>query len=133
MTDDQTTGTVAELNAQVVYKKSGYNVLTPVRGDQPYDFVAEKDGKFRRVQVKNGRYDSEQGSIDVHVCVYSGGEAHIYTSEDIDEFAVYCESLDSTYVVGVEEAPSQNMRLRVKESTSPSVRWAEEYTWDKQL
>jgi len=133
--NDQETGTVAELQARIAYIKSGYAVLTSERDDQKYDFVAEKDGNFRRVHVKNGRYDAEQGSIDVHVCVYTHKGAYVYTDEDIEEFAIYCKSTDEVYIIDVNEAPDQNMRLRVDDvrAERESLRWADDHLWSKKL
>jgi len=120
------TGEIAEMEAQLALKRRGWTILEPFGHEQAYDFVAEKDGEFKRVQSKNGRLDG--GSIDVTVCTHgSSGGVRTYGSDEIDCFSVYCTETDSVYLVPVEEAPNKNMRLRVKESSSHNVRMAEEY------
>lgn len=128
------TGEVAHLESQAAYKRAGYTVLDPLGHEQAYDFVAESGGEFRRVQVKSGRMDG--GSIDVHVCTYTGGSARTYADDEIEDFAVYVPDIDHVYVVPVEEAPQQNMCLRVEETNAANasrVRWSEDYRWENQL
>jgi hypothetical protein len=126
-------GEIAQLQGEIAFKKSGYVVLNPIGHEQPYDFVAEKDGEFIKVQSKSGRI--KNGSIDVHVCTYTAGETREYSKNEIDVFSIYVPKIDETYIVPVEEAPNQNMRLRVDEVTNnlPSIRWADEYHWSEQL
>jgi hypothetical protein len=119
-------GEVAEMECQLALKREGWTILEPFGHEQPYDFVAEKNGEFKRVQSKNGRLDS--GSIDVTVCTYgSSGGVRTYSEDEIDSFGVYCPETDSVYLVPVEEAPNKNMRLRVEQSDSHNVRMATEY------
>lgn len=47
-----TKGRVAELIAATKYVTLGYVVLEPINKDGVYDFVIEKDGIFKKVQVK---------------------------------------------------------------------------------
>lgn len=42
----------AELYGQAYYAEKGFHILTPQVRLADYDFVAEKDGKFLRVNVK---------------------------------------------------------------------------------
>lgn len=120
------TGEVAEMECQLALKRGGWTILKPFGHEQAYDFVAEKNGEFKRVQSKNGRLDG--GSIDVTVCTHgSSGGVRTYSSDEIDSFGVYCPETDSVYLVPVEEAPKKNMRLRVEESSSHNVRMARKY------
>lgn len=120
------TGEVAEMKCQIAFKRKSWTVLEPFGHEQPYDFVVEKGGEFKRIQSKNGRLDG--GSIDVHVCTYgSSGGVRTYSDEEIEAFGVYCPETDEVYVVPVNEAPNQNMRLRVEQSDSHNVRMAGEY------
>lgn len=45
-------GVIGITRAILEYSKNGYTVLMPLVDANKYDFVAEKDGKFIRVQVK---------------------------------------------------------------------------------
>ena len=45
-------GNITELECILAFTKMGYQVSLPYGGQARYDFVAEKDGKFLRIQVK---------------------------------------------------------------------------------
>lgn len=123
----QHTGDISEMEVALSYKRAGYTILWPHGHQTPYDFVAERDAEFVRVQVKSGRLDG--GSIDVHVCTWkSDGSPREYDKSEIDVFGVYCAETDEVYIVPVAEAPKQNMRLRVEEGQNQShVRRASRY------
>lgn len=131
--NDSDKGEVAELESQAAFKRSGYTVLTPIGHEQKYDFVAEKNNEFTRVQSKSGRI--QDGHIDVHVCTYhSSSEPTTYTKEDIDVFSIYVPEIDEVYIVSVEEAPSKNMRIRLDETGEITRgRKAEDHIWSEQI
>lgn len=47
-----TTGMLTEYLAAAYYTQQGYTVCWPMVTQSAYDFIAEKDGVFKRVQVK---------------------------------------------------------------------------------
>jgi len=78
---------VTEYQAAMLYTKLGYTVCWPIISQSPYDFVVEKDGAFKRVQVKtagwvkSGNYsylqsrlgsDKRNGSTNSTGCKYTG-------------------------------------------------------------
>ena len=128
------TGEISELQVATEYKKARYNILWPGTHQVPYDFVAERGGQFERVQVKSGRVDG--GSIDIHVCSWKNdGAAREYGDNEIDAFGIYVRELEQVYIVPVEIAPKQNMRLRLDAVTNgrDRVHWAAKYEAEQVL
>jgi len=88
-------GNVTCLKVMARFLEKGYNVLTPFGDNTKYDFVAEKDGKFLRVQCKTARKVKLNNSITFNLYVvasnYLGSRKKYYTKEDIDLFATVWE------------------------------------------
>lgn len=88
-------GNITCLKVMARFLEKGYNVLTPFGDNTKYDFVAEKDGKFLRVQCKTARKVKSYNSITFNLYVvasnYLGSRKKYYTKEDIDSFATVWE------------------------------------------
>ena len=88
-------GNITCLKVMARFLEKGYNVLTPFGDNTKYDFVAEKDGKFLRVQCKTARKVKLNNSITFNLYVvasnYLGSRKKYYTKEDIDLFATVWE------------------------------------------
>src|SRR5579871_2266852 len=119
----------AELLAALV--AAGKTVLLPWGGHHRYDFVLDEgDGRFIRVQCKSGVYH--------HGCVYfrtasadrrrPNGDP--YTGQ-IDAFAVYCRTLDASFLVPIEDIRARQLAaLRIERPISgqmAGIRWAQPY------
>lgn len=76
--DAHKTGAMNELRAQLMYAGMGYDVFTPIHNKTRADFIAVKDEKVLRVQVKTAQYNGPyiQSRLDV------GGKR--YTQSDCD-------------------------------------------------
>jgi hypothetical protein len=110
--------------------KYGYTILIPFGEGRRYDIVIEKDSQFLRIQCKAGRY--EKGVIRFNTCSVNwfNKTRKRYTSEEIDNFAVYCEHTGKVYIIPVEEVTSTEGSLRVEPTAnnqSKGVRWAKDY------
>ncbi len=109
----------------------GYGVLVPWGVNQRYDLLIEQDGKFLRAQCKTGRlrhgairFATKSVRMKTRKAFWRGyvGEA--------DLFLVHCPQTGGVYVVPVDEAPTQEMRLRVEPSRNNQARgihWAKDY------
>lgn len=88
-------GNITCLKVMARFLEKGYNVLTPFGDNTKYDFVAEKDGKFLRIQCKTARKVKSYNSITFNLYVvasnYLGSRKKYYTKEDIDLFATVWE------------------------------------------
>jgi hypothetical protein len=74
--------------------RRGYVVLKPWGDSARYDVGIERDGKFKRIQVKGT--DCREG--DGYCCHLSGTRQRAYTAKQIDYFAVYLLPEDIWYI-----------------------------------
>jgi hypothetical protein len=92
--------------------EAGYTVLLPF-GEFRYDLVTEKDGVFRRVQVKTGRLQNGVVVFNGYSTNGSTAMRAFYDESQIDDYGVYCPALRRSYLVPAKEVASYEGRLRV--------------------
>lgn len=119
----------AEILAALV--AAGKTVLVPWGGHHGYDFVLEEgDGRFVRVQCKSGVYR--------YGCIYfrtaSADRRRPYGDPyigQVDAFAVYCPTLDASFLVPIEDVSTRQLAaLRINRTISGQmmgIRWARPY------
>lgn len=97
--------TIAEALAQIEYMRRGYEVSEP-KGLARYDFIAEKDGRFVRVQVKVGSPFNNGKELLGHTPKgYDRSEIDVLVMVDLEDSQCYFIPCD--HIVG-----QQNIRLR---------------------
>ena len=98
------TGMATEYQAAAYYTSQGYTVCWPKESQSPYDFIVEKDGTFKRVQVKtpswilSGKYSylqSRLGSDKRGGHLTTGGCKYKSTC---DEIIFICKESGDTWV-----------------------------------
>lgn len=125
-------GNITEVQVMLGFLQLGYNVLTPYGDCERYDFVADVNGKFVKIQVKSSKVsdDGTKFSFNTASTHYSDGKCvhHAYSKEDIDYFAtVYNNQI---YLIPVEECSSRLQSLRLiatKNGQTRGVKWAKDY------
>lgn len=115
-------------------KRRNIPVSTPFGDNERYDLLVEAtEGDLLRIQVKTGRLVNGTVVFDglVQHTNTNGNKYEIY-DDDVDYFIVYCDTLESLYLVPENEV-STKMHLRVEspEFEHPSINWAEEYEFDR--
>ncbi len=83
----KTKGSIAELAVAAHLMSDGWRVLLPYGENTRYDLVAEKDGKFMRVQVKY--VTPKNGKLYVNCRSSNNWSVLPYTAQEIDLIAVY--------------------------------------------
>ncbi|MFN8159893.1 MAG: group I intron-associated PD-(D/E)XK endonuclease [Solirubrobacterales bacterium] len=109
----------------------GYVVLVPWGVNQRHDLLIEQDGGYIRAQCKTGRL--RNGSVRLRTNSIRSNlhrtSKREYTGE-ADIFLVHCLETGGVYAIPVEEAPSNEMHLRVEPSRnnqSKGIHWAKDY------
>ena len=130
-------GNLGEAKVLAKFVELGIQVYLPFGDGSTVDLVAEFNGKLNRIQIKSTEKDSN-GALVFSICsttVRSGGELqkHIYSSEEIDYFALYSSITDEVYLLPIEEAPTKKFSLRYKEPYSSISHKAEDYLITKIL
>ena len=120
-------GELAEAMTIAECKRLGLTVLEPFGHHQAYDLLVDTGESFERLQCKHARY--KNGKVKGHLFTSHGGESRAYDSGEIDYFALYDQHTNAVYLVDAEEAPSDNISLRVEEPehSSSLIRWAKDY------
>lgn len=89
MLNSKQIGNITEVECMLAFLKLGYNVLQPYGDCERYDFVADVNGKFYKIQCKTAK--ESNGTIEFNCrsshrvqgkCVNEK-----YTKEDVDFFA----------------------------------------------
>lgn len=125
-------GNITEVQVMLGFLQLGYNVLTPYGDCERYDFVADVNGKFVKIQVKSSKVsdDGTKFSFNTASTHYSDGKCvhHSYSKEDIDFFATVYNN--QVYLIPVEECSARSQSLRLipaKNGQIRGVKWAKDY------
>jgi hypothetical protein len=127
------TGEVCRTQLIAALTLRGKTILLPLGDHQRYDFVIEDEGKFFRVQCKNGKLWN--GTISFYPCsVDSRSEPgrclrKKYTGE-VDLFGVYCSDNQKCYLVPAELITGYQCCLRIappRNGQKTRIRWASDY------
>lgn len=107
MTDTRTTGTVSELAVMYEYAQRGYTINIPTSPAR-YDFIAEKDGRSIRVQVKHGStFNNERELL--------GYSKTPYDRKEIDVVVMYDSKSQGMYFIPADHvADMTSIRLRLE-------------------
>ena len=109
-------GDLGVLKAQIDLFEQGFTIFVPLTEHSPFDLVAYKDGKFRRVQVKYRSVD-RFGKVDVKFSTSwadrNGTHTSLIDKTEVDVYCVYCPDSDECYYLRPEEHGS-NVSLRVR-------------------
>jgi hypothetical protein len=132
--DTSSIGDISEAAITTRFLQLGYVVLTPYGGNQRYDLVIEDaERQFWRIQCKSGWID-EDGTVlkfDTanHNVTGKKRDWRHYRGQ-CDYFAVYCEQLNKTYLIPVDQVGATRAHLRLmptKNNQEKNVRWAKDY------
>jgi PD-(D/E)XK endonuclease len=138
MTTDQK-GAIAELAIQLAAVKLGIEVYRPVAEGGRFDMILAPDTRLIRVQCKWARrYDDV-----VIVRCYSSRRGRegllrrLYTADEIDAFAAYCEELDRCFFIPIELFPrASQIMLRLsptRNNQRRKINWADDFDFAARL
>ena len=124
-------GNLGEAKVLAKFVELGIQVYLPFGDGSTSDLIADFNGKLNRIQVKSTEKDSD-GSLVFSICsttVHTDGviQKHIYSSDEIDYFALYSSITDEVYLLPVEEAPTKKFSLRYKEPYHSKSHKAEDF------
>lgn len=114
----------------------GWTISVPVGDCDRYDAIIDRGRGLERVQIKTGR--TQEGAVLFSTCssTYHVPEGcrtkhmkHSYRGQ-IELFGVYCPQTRQCYLIGVNEVPEREARLRIdepKNAQSLNIRWAKDW------
>lgn len=128
-------GNITEMQCMLSFLELGYNVLTPYGDCERYDFVADINGKFYKIQSKTSISDDNGASFKIH-CKSSNRKngkivSHRYFSDEIDFFSTYYNG--KCYLIPVEECGAgKKLRLLPSQNNQEKgISWATNYEIEK--
>ena len=90
-------GDIAEAFVVYILKANGFNVLIPWGEDTRYDIVSEKNGIFKRIQVKY--VTQKNGYLEVAIRSCNNHSIIHYSLTDIDTIAAFDEQNQKVYFI----------------------------------
>ena len=117
-----TLGKYAESLALHELTKRGFNVSIPF-GEYRYDLIAEKNGFFKRIQIKYVGSLTKRSTISVILHSISRRGRLKYNADEIDYVAVYCKPTENFYIIPYSDVSGKTaVSLRVKPSANNQSR-----------
>lgn len=120
MFDKHRLGKLAELRVQQELINLGYNPSEPSMEDR-YDFLVEIDDSIKKIQVKKAYIREEYPqSLVVELRTTKrdkdgGNEKKIYSSDEVDVYAIWSNETDDVYWMEYDEAGSRCVHISLKE------------------
>lgn len=131
MLNSKQIGNITEMEAMLAFLKLGYNVLTPYGDCERYDFVADINGKFYKIQCKTSHSFGELEGIEFSCRSSHRAEGKCinerYSANDVDFFATTFNG--KCYLIPFDECGSSK-KLRFippKNGQSNRVSFAKNY------
>ena len=121
-------GTIAEFHVCADLVRQGWYVLLPYGENQRYDVVAEKEGRFLRIQVKY--VTPKDGRLNINCRSSNNWSTESYTPDQIDLIAAFNPQDHRVYYVPVSEIRKTQMVLRLKPARNAQkkkIRYAKDF------
>lgn len=125
-------GNITELGCMLAFMQLGYNTLVPYGDCERYDFVADVNGKFLKIQCKTASPQDEIGSSYKFSCRSThkvNGQMKMakYQKGEIDYFATYING--KCYLFPQEECGSDKVIrfLPAKSGATRGINYAKDY------
>ena len=104
-------GDIAEAFVTFLLKEKGFNVLVPWGEDVRYDLVSEKNGIFKRIQVKY--VTPKNGVISVFMRSANNHKTLYYSKDQADIIAAYSPTQNDVYFIPIDSTKKVwKLRLR---------------------
>ena len=118
-----------ELRFASEFIRKGWNIFLPYGEDSPIDLLIEKDGSYKRIQVKTTK--PINGVIHCRLKSSNNWQVKKYSKDDIDYFGIYDYENKKGYLIPIEKvAGMTEISLRIektKNNQKEGIRSAEEY------
>ena len=120
-----------ELRFAAEFIRKGWSIFLPYGEDSAVDLLIEKDGEYKRIQVKTTKPIS--GAIHCRMKSSNNWQVKKYTKKEIDYFGIYDYENKKGYLIPIEKVTGMiEISLRIektKNNQQIGIRSAEEYLY----
>ena len=125
-------GLLTELYCQTDFSNCGILLSQPIINDSRYDYVADINGKFYRIQCKSC-LPTESGDAISFNCSNKNWNSGVYKTYKgaIDFFYTYYNG--KGYLISVDDTPNRCKTLRFSsdQPNNKNISWAKDYEFEK--
>ncbi len=118
-----------EMRFGAEFLRKGWQIFLPYGEDSPIDLLIEKEGVFKRIQVKST--SPINGAIHCRVKSSNNWQVKKYTKKEIDFFGIYDYVNKKGYLIPIEDLEGMTepiLRLeKTKNNQTKKIRPAEKY------
>lgn len=113
-------GLIGEIEFTLLFVRKGFSVYKPIDNNSRADLLIEKDGKFKKVQVKY--CTPYKGCLRVEL-EHPGKNRKAYAIDDIDEIGVYDSVSKYCYLIPLKDIlPRKEIWLRVEATSKNQIK-----------
>ena len=107
---------MGQLIVELAFLEHGYNLYTPVLENGKVDLIVEKNGNYKKIQIKTVQREDNRELIPVRKISHNMGEYKIkrYTKEDIDYFIGVNVETKDLYILPVEFSSKYASSISIK-------------------
>jgi len=120
-----------ELRFAAEFIRQGWNIFLPYGDDSPVDLLIEKNGDFKRVQIKTT--SPIKGAVICRLKSSNNWQVKKYTFKEIDFFGIYDYQNKKGYLLPIKEGEGMTqLHLRIEESKNnqkEGIRLAQDYLY----
>jgi len=120
-----------ELRFAAEFLRKGWTIFLPYGEDSPIDLLIEKEGNFKRIQVKST--SPIKGAIHCRIKSSNNWQVKKYTKKEIDYFGIYDYINKKGYLIPIEDMVGMTepiIRLeKTKNNQTKKIRSAEKYSY----
>lgn len=131
MTKKKQLGKEGELRFASEFLRKGWQIFLPYGEDGPIDLLIEKEGDFKRIQIK--ATSPIKGTIHCRIKSSNNWQVKKYTKKEIDYFGIYDYSNKKGYLIPIEDFEGMTeaiIRLeKTKNNQVKGIRLAEKYVY----
>ena len=132
-------GNIGEAKVLCKFIELGIPVYVPFGDNEKADLIAEFNGKLNKIQVKTS-IKSKDGAVIFDLTSSTAhrknGVRHVYTNQEVDYFACYNIELDKVFLIDINEAPKNAIKLRFtkpKNNQIKTIRYIDDYLLENVL
>ena len=123
-------GDLGEAKAITKFIEHGFSIFTQFSGKNPFDFIAYRNGKLIKVEVKSTTCRTQYGSYEVYIRTsYGRSTGNVYKSFDpskCDLLAIYLQPIDTLCFANPKKFTNRNC-IAFRESFSEASHFTERH------